>query len=48
MISHYQLLTIFTAGQVLFADVLELPNGMSKVRKSQADFPVFPLHICTH
>lgn len=27
---HYQLLTILTAGQVLYADVLELPNGMSK------------------
>ena len=30
IVPHYQLLTILTAGQVLYADVLELPNGMSK------------------
>ena len=43
-----QLLTILTAGQVLFADVLELPNGMSKVSKTQAGFLAFPLHIRMH
>lgn len=30
---HHITLTTFTAGEVLFADVLLLPNGMSKVSK---------------
>jgi hypothetical protein len=45
---HYEILTRFTAGQVLFADVLELPNGMSKVSKIQAGLLALPIHICTH
>lgn len=31
-------LTQYSAGNVLFADVLELPNGMSKVSKIQAGY----------
>lgn len=41
-------LTSLTAGQVLYADVLELPNGMSKVSKIQAGLLAFPIHIYTH
>jgi hypothetical protein len=45
---YYEILTRFAAGQVLFADVLELPNGMSKVSKIQAGLLALPFHICTH
>lgn len=48
LLTHKPCTNHLTAGQVLFADVLELPNGMSKVSKIQAGYLALPIHICTH